>query len=297
MTASMGVALTAFAGAGHAAPAGADQCGVWTASQVASGYGMLESLGFDGRGGMLLSEQAVSGTGGGIRRLGAEGERSTVLADVNGAGKISIVGDTAFFTTGLSLQAKFSGSPGGIQSVDLDSGAVRTIAGGLRVPNGLAQLPDGDFVVTSDMGDDTRLMRVRGGVSAGPYSSAVTSTNGIAYDAARQRLYVSTTFDSVTVLAMVDTARPEEPTRFELPGFGPLNAADGLTIGPDGKVYIAFSVGGKVVRVDPDAGRWCTVAENLPLSTGVQFGSGPGWDRNSLYVSSYLGTVTRLTPR
>ncbi|MBF6241414.1 hypothetical protein IU474_30690 [Nocardia otitidiscaviarum] len=298
LTASVGVALTPFAppGPAGAAPATADHCGRWTASTVASGYGMLESLAFDGRGGLLLSEQSATGTGGAVREITADGRRGTLVGDIDGVGELSVVGDTLYYTTGLSLQSKFAAEPGGIESVDLDTGARRTVAAGLDMPNGLALLPDGDFVVTSDMGADTRMTLVRAGVDAGPFSSAVTSTNGLAYDPRRHRLFVSSTFDPVTVIAMVDPDRPEAATIIELPGPGPLNAADGVTVGPDGFVYVTYSLGGKVIRVDPDHARWCTVADGLPLSTSARFGSGPGWDPNSLYVTSYLGTVTRLTP-
>ncbi|WP_067685912.1 SMP-30/gluconolactonase/LRE family protein [Nocardia jejuensis] len=297
MATTLGTALVPLVNPIGAQAATGSDCGQWTATQVAGGYGMLESLAFDGRGGMLLSEQALTGTGGGIRRLSADGVRSTVVPEVSGAGPISVIGDVAYYTTGLSVQSKLAKSEGTIASINLGTGVIDTIAVGLAQPNGLAKLPSGEFVVANDMSDDTRLTLVRGGAAAGPYSSAATSTNGVAYDAARQRIYVSSTFDPTTAISVIDPARPEESTRIELPGFGPLNAADGLSIGPDGMVYVALNVGGRIVRVDPDSGHWCTIAENLPLSTHVQFGDGPGWDRNSLYVSSYLGTVTRLSPR
>ncbi|WP_238845324.1 SMP-30/gluconolactonase/LRE family protein [Nocardia terpenica] len=245
---------------------------------------------------MLLSEQAATGSGGGIQRLEHSGARSTVVSGVDGAGKIMVSGDVAYYTTGLSLQAKLSGQTGSIQAIDLDSGQVSTVAAGLQMPNGLAQLPDGDFVVSSDLGIDTRVIRVHDGASVGPFSSKATSTNGIAYDPARRRLYVATTFTPATTIAIFDIDKPDNPSLIELPGPGPLNAADGLTIGPDGDVYLAYSIGGKVLRVDPDNGGWCTIAENLPLTTGVHFGDGAGWDSDSLYAVSYLGTVTRLSP-
>ncbi|WP_084519865.1 SMP-30/gluconolactonase/LRE family protein [Nocardia mexicana] len=289
------LAPTAVAATAHATPAAAEQCGGWSATQIASGYGMLESLEFDGRGGLLLSEQAATGSGGGIRRLDANGGRTTMAGDVDGPGMITVSGDTAYFTTGLSLQSKLTGRKGGIRSMDLRDGRLATVAEGLDMPNGIAALPNGDFVVSSDMGADTRLTRVAG-ATIGPFGPPVTSTNGLAYDKSHNRLYVSSTFNPTTTLTVVDLDHPSQPSTIELPGFGPLNGADGVTIGPDGNLYIAYSTGGKVIRVDPTTHHWCTIAENLPLTTEVKFGTGPGWAPNSLYATSYLGTVTRLTP-
>ncbi|MEV6275159.1 hypothetical protein [Nocardia sp. NPDC051832] len=297
LTALTGMALTLTGGApiATADPAPAASCGNWSRSVVASGYNMLEGLGFDGRGGLLLSDQSASGVGGAIRRLDAGGARSTVTM-VDGPGAVLVSGDTAYYVSGLSLPSVLSGkTDGAIKAIDLDTGAISTVAANLRLPNGLAQLPSGDFVFTSDMGPEQRVSLVRNGSYAGPFA-ALTSTNGVSYDAERRRLFVSTTFDPVTTIAMYDIDRPgADPTLFTLPGFGPLNGGDDLTVGPDGNVYLALSIGGKVVRLDPSTGASCTVADGLPLTTAVEFGSGPGWDPNALYATSYLGTVTKLT--
>src|SRR5690606_7208655 len=129
------------------------------------------------------------------------------------------------------------------------------------------------------------------------FAPTLTSTNGLAFDAPRDRLIVSTTFDPTTVVAAVDTAHPANPiTRTALPGFGPLNSADDLTVAPDGTAYVALNVAGAVHQVDLDNGRSCRIADNLPLISSVRFGTGPGWDPNALYATSFLGTLTKLTP-
>ncbi len=187
---------------------------------------------------------------------------------------------------------------GSILAVDLATGATATAATGLSMPNGLAQLPDGGFVVSRDIGATTALTRVASdGTGAHALAPELTFTNGLAYDPARRKLFVSTTFDATTTIAAVDADAPSAaPARITLPGFGPLNSADDLTVGPDGAVYVALNVAGQIVRVDPDTGRHCTIADGLPFATSVRFGQGPGWDPNSAYVTSFLGTVTRLTP-
>ncbi|WP_069162373.1 SMP-30/gluconolactonase/LRE family protein [Nocardia altamirensis] len=291
------LAMATGAGVGAAEPGSTDQCGRWTASTVSSGLGVLENLAFDGRGGLLLSEVPASGTDGALRRIRADGVRE-VLAFAGSPGGIVVSGSTAYFTNGGSLISGVAGRADGvIQALDLDRGTVSTVARGLVAPNGLAVLPDGGFVVSRDVGTPTTLTRVAADGSLAPLATDLTSTNGLAYDPNRRKLFVSTTFEPVSALAVLDMDRPDvAPVRITVPGYGPLNAADDLTVGPDGNVYLALNVAGRIVRVDPETGRSCTVAEDISFPTSARFGAGHGWDPRSLYVTSFAGTVTRLTP-
>ncbi|MFD6397333.1 SMP-30/gluconolactonase/LRE family protein [Nocardia sp. NPDC060249] len=294
------IALTATATvlpAAQTASAEPVSCPQWTRHTVAAGYGILENLGFDGRGNLLLAEQSATGSAGSLQRLGADGSRSVAVADVESPGAILTVGDTAYFTTGNSVTSALTDrADGTIHALHLDSGTVTPVATGLTMPNGLAQLPNGDFVVSRDIGAGT-LTRVTPGNIATPYAPSLSSTNGLAFDPHRNRLIVSTTFDPTSVIAAVDYADPDSPPRQAvIPGAGPLNSADDLTVGPDGTAYVTLNVAGAVQQVDVDTGRTCAIAEGLPLSSSVRFGSGPGWDPNALYVTSFLGTVTKLTP-
>ncbi|MGW0323490.1 SMP-30/gluconolactonase/LRE family protein [Nocardia sp. NPDC003183] len=294
------IAITATAStlpAAQTASAEPVSCAQWTRHTVAAGYGILENLGFDGRGNLLLAEQSATGSSGTLQRLGADGSRSVAVSDVEGPGSILTAGDTAYFTTGNSVTAALTDrADGTIQALHLDSGTVQTVATGLTMPNGLAQLPNGDFVVSRDIGAGT-LTRVTSDNIATPYAPSLSSTNGLAFDPYRNRLIVSTTFNPTSVIAAVDYADPDSPPRQAvIPGVGPLNSADDLTVGPDGKAYVTLNVAGAVQQVDMDTGRTCAIADSLPLSSSVRFGSGPGWDPNALYVTSFLGTVTELTP-
>ncbi|MFI9401384.1 SMP-30/gluconolactonase/LRE family protein [Nocardia sp. NPDC052316] len=295
---SVALATVAAPGTSGAEPATVETCERWAATTVAAGYGILENLAFDGRGGMLLSEVPASGPGGALRRHGADGSRE-VLARASSPGAIVVAGNTAYFTTGNALSSGFAGrTDGTIEALELARGTVSTVAAGLTAPNGLAQLPDGDFVVSRDLGEPTTLTRIAGdGSGARPYVTELTSTNGLAYDPNRRKLFVSTTFDPTTTVAAIDLDRADAaPARITLPGFGPLNSADDLTVGADGNVYLALNAAGRVVRGDRDTGRSCVVAEGIPFATSPRFGAGPGWDPRSLYVTSFAGTVTRLTP-
>ncbi|MGV9412653.1 SMP-30/gluconolactonase/LRE family protein [Nocardia sp. NPDC003693] len=292
------IALLTFGANGIATAANeVGGCTVRSAATVASGFGVLENLAFDGTGGLLLSETSFGGAGGGLVRLTPDGSRVTV-APVETPGGLVVSGGIAYVNTGNTFASGVSDTPdGAIVAVDLATGAVHTAVTGLRMPNGLAQLPDGGFVVSRDVGANTTLTRVAAdGSGAHTLAPELTSTNGLAYDPARRKLFVSTTFDADTVIAAVDIDRPDAaPARIVLPGFGPLNSADDMTVGPDGAVYVALNTAGKVVRVDPDAGTHCTIAEGLPFITSVRFGAGPGWDSTSLYATGFLGAVTRLT--
>ncbi|MFI5502940.1 SMP-30/gluconolactonase/LRE family protein [Nocardia asteroides] len=293
LAATVTAALLPAAGPAGAAP---ESCPQWTKQTVAAGYGVLENLAFDGRGHVLLSEQSLTGGAGAVQRLAADGARSVAVRDVDGPGGVLVDGDTAFFTTGNTASSALAGrTDGAIRALDLDTGAVTTVATGLTMPNGLARLPDGDFVVSRDVGAGS-MTRV-GVDGATPYAPALTSTNGLAFDRARNRLVVSTTFDPATVVTYVDYADPARPApQTVIPGFGPLNSADDLTVGPDGIAYVALNVAGRIQQVDLDTRQTCTIADGLPLSSSVRFGAGPGWSDHALYVTSFLGTLTRLTP-
>ncbi|MFG1782314.1 SMP-30/gluconolactonase/LRE family protein [Rhodococcus oryzae] len=297
--AGTGVAAVLVAVSGPGVAAAAPGCIPWTTERVAEGYGTLENLAFDGRGGLLLSETSLTGAVGAIRRLEANGSRSTAVPEVKAPGAIVVVGETAYFTTGNGFVSGLLGrGDGTIDALDLDTGAVTTVETGLTMPNGLAQLPDGDFVVSRDIGQSTGLTRVPGSAELpSGFAPSLSSTNGLAYDEATRRLYVATTFNPVTTIAAVDIDHPDAPPRrFDLPGVGPINSADDLTVGPDGSVYVALNVAGTVVRLDPATGAQCTIVAGLPLISSVRFGSGPGWDPNALYATSFLGTVVKLTP-
>lgn len=279
-----------------AAPLSAS-CGSWSTSQVASGYGTLENLAFDGRGGLLLSELSFTGPGA-LRKLTAQGARSTEVSDVNGPGGIVVSGDGAFVTTGNSTASGLFDTPDGtVELVALDSGETRTVATGLTMPNGLALLPGGDLVVSRDLGSYTGLTRIDPATGHGErFAMSVTSTNGVIWDSVREVLWVATSFNDTTEIVGVDVATGTPVRTLTVPGSGLLNVADDITLGKDGDLYVALNVAGKIVRLDPDGGSSCVIAEGLPLTSAVEFGAGPGWDETSLYATSFLGTVTRVSP-
>lgn len=67
---------------------------------------------------------------------------------------------------------------------------------------------------------------------------------------------------------------------------GGLSYPNGLTLGPDGYVYVAENAGGRVRRVNPDTGEFSIVALGLYGANGVAFGTDP----SILYVGSFEGS-------
>ncbi|RVW05843.1 SMP-30/gluconolactonase/LRE family protein [Rhodococcus xishaensis] len=295
-------ALAAAIGLVSGAPAaaemsvGANPCPQWSAVTVAAGYGMLENLAFDGQGSMLLSESALVGPGA-VRALDASGARSTLVENVNGPGGLVLVGEDAYFTTGNTALSGLLGiADGTIDAVDLGTGDRRTLASGLVMPNGLTRLGNGDLLTTRDLGAPglTRIPAERPG-SPELVRADLGTVNGIATHG--DRVYVSTSFDPVSELKILSANDLHGPVRtIPLPGVGPLNIADDLTVGPDGAVYVTYNLPGKVLRVDTATGTSCEIASGLTLTSSVQFGAGRGWDEASLYATGFDGTVRQLIP-
>lgn len=269
-------------------------CAPRTVGTVASGLGVLENLEFDGRGGLLVSDSSPAGDGA-LRRVAPDGTVDTVLGDVTGPGGIVVDGDTAYLNVGNTTSAGMTDTADGtIDTVDLVTGERRTVATGLVMPNGLGVLPDGSLLASRDIGT-VGLTHVPAGGEAHVIRTDLGSVNGIEVDG--DTVYTVTTFEQVNRLHVLDAADLTGPVRsIDLPGFGLLQAPDDLTLGPDGALYIALNVAGAILRVDPETGDSCRVAEGIPLVSSVAFGTGPGWDPNTIYTTGFDGTVRAAHP-
>ena len=280
--------------------AAAPTCSAWRQSTVASGLGVLENLSFDGRGGLLISAGQLAGPGA-IVRLRPSGRHQEIVSDVTSPGGQVVVGRKLFFTTGNGfadgITSEFAQAAGTLSVVDLRTGKVRVKARKLAMPNGLVRLPDKSFLVSRDVGFPGRTTQLHPGGRRTTFAPSVTSTNGMAVDPRRRLVYIVSTFNPRSTISVVDLDHPRRTPRvITLAGFGPANSADEVVLGRDGFLYVTLNVAGAVLRVDPRSGATCTIASGLPFSSSLRFGDGRGWDRTSLYVTSFLGTVTRLRP-
>jgi sugar lactone lactonase YvrE len=270
-------------------------CAPRTVTTVTSGLGVLENLEFDGRGGLLVSDGTLSGDGA-LRRIAPDGTVDTVLGDVTGPGGIVVDGDTAYLNVGNTTASGLNDTPDGtIDAVDLDTGERRTVATGLVMPNGLGVLPDGSFLTSRDLGEVGLTHAPAGGGGATVLRTDLGSVNGIEVDG--DTVYTVTTFEPVNRLHVLDASDLTGPARgIDLPGPGLLQAPDDLTLGPDGALYVALNLAGAILRVDPETGDTCRVAEGIPLISSVAFGAGPGWDPNTIYTTGFDGTVRAAHP-
>ncbi|WP_249305477.1 SMP-30/gluconolactonase/LRE family protein [Rhodococcus sp. 14-2483-1-1] len=274
-------------------------CTPWSVSTVASGFGLLENLEFDGRGSMIVSETSPIGPGA-LRTVAPNGDRGTLVSGVESPGGLVRDGDTLYFTTGNSAAAGlFDMRTGTIETIDLGTGARSTYASGLTMPNGLARSATGDLFTTRNLGGASGLTRIAvgGDETVGSMSTVRTdlgSANGIGVGGGN--IYVATTFDPETTVTVLDEKDPAGPsTRIRVDGFGPLTMSDDLTVADDGTVYLAQNLAGRVLRVDPETGSSCVIATGVPLTSSVAFG-GVGFDSEALYATSFDGTVRKMSP-
>ncbi|MBY4128923.1 SMP-30/gluconolactonase/LRE family protein [Rhodococcus fascians] len=269
-------------------------CTPWSVRTVASGFGMLENLEFDGMGSMIVSEISPIGPGA-LRTVAPTGDRGTLLAGVESPGGLVRDGSSLFFTTGNSAVAGlFDMRTGTIEKIDLGTGARSTYASGLTMPNGLARSTAGDLFTTRNLGGASGLTRIATDGAVSTVRTDVGSANGIGI--ADGKIYVANTFDPEATVTVLDEKDPAGPSsRIRVDGFGPLTMSDDLTVGDDGMVYLAQNLAGRVVRIDPSSGSSCVVATGLPLTSSVAFG-GVGFDSKSLYATSFDGTVREVRP-
>lgn len=269
-------------------------CTPWSVSTVASGFGVLENLEFDGRGSMIVSETSLIGPGA-LRTVAPNGAWGTLVADVQSPGGLVRDADTLYFTTGNSAAAGLLDTrTGTVDTIDLGTGVRSTYASGLTMPNGLARSATGDLFTTRNLGGLSGLTRVAVDGSVSTVRTDLGSANGIGIG--NGKMYVANTFDLETTLTVLDEKNPSGPSaRIRIDGVGPLAMSDDLTVGDDGTVYLAQNLAGRVVRIDPESGASCVIATGVPLTSSVAFG-GVGFDEKALYATSFDGTVRKLEP-
>jgi hypothetical protein len=278
------------------ASAGETSCRQWSQRTIVNGLGLLENLEPDGRGGMLVS----AGTKRAILRVHPDGLAETLVPGVNAPGGQRVRGSTLFFNTGDSAQSGLNGTRDGtIERVDLNSGVRSTYTSGLTMPNGLVFLPNGDAVVSRDLGSGTRLTRIPDGNPAQPQFNWAgrEDHNGLAVDTTKTFLYADETFTADSAIWRIRIDRPGEIRRVARLGDGRTGKAlDDMTIDGRNNLYVTAQVPGAIVRVNPLNGDSCTIISGLRNPSAVKFGRGTGWSPRNLYVTGFDGTLRELVP-
>jgi sugar lactone lactonase YvrE len=273
-------------------PAG---CATWQQRQIKAGLGSLENIEFDDKGGLLLSASDP----GAIERLTPDGTVTTLVADVASPGGQRVIGRTLYFNTGDAAQSGLAGTADGtLERFDLDSGTRTTLAGGLTMPNGLAVLPSGDFVVSRDIGSGTGITRIPANDPDHPQTNwaDLDDQNGMAVDPTGTWLYADQTFTQDSAVYKIRISdQSDRSVVATLADPGP-KGLDDMTIDSTGILYVAANLTGEVIRVDPAKGEHCVIAAGMQNTSSLKFGRGPGWRTDSLYVTGFDGVVRELTP-
>ncbi len=285
-------ALLVAGGAAGASGAGA-ACPQWSSKTLLSGQGWLENLAFDAKRGPFVSALDQNA----ILRVSHAGKPRVLIADVSSPGGIRVRGGSLFFNTGDSASSGLGNVADGTIDRYRFKTHRRTIwARRLTMPNGLAFLPNGDAVVSRDLGSGTGITRVRVRDPAHPQLRWATldDTNGLAVDPEGRWLYVNRTFSADSVVVRV---RITDPSRVEtVASLGVAKGPDDLTTDRRGHLLVAGFASGEVIRVDPATGATCVIAAGLGEPTSVRFGSGGAWPTHHLYVTTADGFLRELTP-
>jgi gluconolactonase len=291
-----GGALTAFVCAEIASgTAGASQphpCRPWHVRTLLTGQGWLESLAFDGRGGITISALAH----GRILRLSRAGRLTTLLANVHAPGGEIVRGRYLYFTTGDIVPPAANGT---IARLDLKTGKATTWARGLTMPNGLVFLADGDAIVTRDVqggAPPTDVTRVPAHRRGHPQLNwvRIPDSNGVAVDPSGRSVYVDRTLSKDGVVDRIPIKHPRIVRAVGHLGAGVF--PDDMAIDSAGILYVAGFGTGKVYRLDPRTGASCEIASGLGSPTQAAL-SGAGWPPGTLYVTDAGGRLYQLTPR
>lgn len=263
-------------------------CTPWSVRTLVSGQGWLESLAFDGRGGITLSALSQ----GKILRLAQSRRLSTLLAPVYAPGGQLVRGRYLYLVTGDTVPVAPTGT---LDRLDLRTGRRSTLARGLTMPNGLALLPNGDAVVTRDLGTGTGLTRIRARDPRHPQIewARLDDTNGLAVDPSGRWLYTDRTLSPD---GEVDRVLIADPRVVQVVGrLGAGVSPDDLTVDKRGILFIAGFTSQRIYRLDPRTHSSCAIASGLTQPTAALFG-GRGWHANDLYVTDASGHLSELTP-
>ncbi len=263
-------------------------CASWHVRTLLSGQGWLENLAFDRRGGLTISAL----TKGRLLRLTPRGRLSTLVNNVRAPGGQRRVGRYLYFVTGDTVPVAPNGT---IERLDLRTGKRITWARGLTMPNGLALLPNGDAVVSRDLGTGTGLTRVRSHDRRHPQFNwaRLDDTNGLAVDPTGHWLYTARTLSKNGEIDRISIAHPG--TVQVVGHLGANVAPDDLTVDGAGNVYVAGFGSGAIYRLDPKTHVSCALATGLAHPTSPRFG-GTGWRARDLYVTDSGGNLSQLTP-
>jgi sugar lactone lactonase YvrE len=244
----------------------------------------LENLGFDGRGGMWVSELVA----GRVVRYDA-GAEVTASIPVSFPGAIELGADGLMYVNYGNTVLPFT--PSGVDRFDPTAPAPTGYASGLTSANGGAFDQAGNLYVTNDTSNHITRIRPGGAIDwAWTNATNVFGANGAVVTG--NSLYAAITTDLTSPVVRVPLNNPGASS--VVAWLGVALELDDLTLGPDGYLYVASALG-ELVRVDPTTGASCVLYTGPPL-TSVRFPKAFGgfdarWD---LFLTSETGLLIHL---
>ncbi|WP_437775256.1 SMP-30/gluconolactonase/LRE family protein [Sorangium sp. So ce1097] len=176
------------------------------------------------------------------------------------------------------------------------TGQVDEYVKGLSAPNGLSVDADGNVWATETAGN--RVVRLNPDATVDEIAGGepeVSQPNGIVFDPARRVVFYTNA--SAGEIRRIDlAARDDEPARPALVTTVASAVLDGLVLDSCGHLYAVDGKDRELYRVRLDAGGAALgepeLLASFPTSVAnAQFGSGPGFNRRTLYVGGVAGSI------
>jgi sugar lactone lactonase YvrE len=224
-----------------------------------------------------------------VWRLAPDGTR-TVFAEVPHALGLAFLSDGRLAVADIGASNSVGVADGGVVLVAPD-GTVTRIATDMESPNFVTVLPDDSLLVSDDFVTHIWHVTLDGQVTA--VVDDVPSPNGMAFNLARDRLLVVSTFSPGGEI----TSFPVDAAGLPIAGEAQVLLENGVGLTQDGvaldahdHLYVARNVAGQIVRHRADgSGEPVVVAEGLRTPASIAFGRAPDFDPCSIYVTELFG--------
>ncbi len=224
-----------------------------------------------------------------VWRLAPDGTR-TVFAEVPNALGMAFLSDGRLAVADIGATNDVGVADGGMVLVDPD-GTVTRIATGMESPNFVTVLPDDSLLVSDDFVTHIWHVTLDGQVTA--VVDDVPSPNGMAFNLARDRLLVVSTFSpggEITAFPVDAAGLPIAAEAQLLMENGVGLTQDGVALDAHDHLYVARNVAGQIVRHRADGtGEPVVVAADLRTPASIAFGRAPDFDPCSIYVTELFG--------
>lgn len=224
-----------------------------------------------------------------VWRLAPDGTR-TVFAEVPDPLGMAFLSDGRLAVADIGATNNVGVADGGVVLIALD-GTVTRIATGMESPNFVTVLPDDSLLVSDDFVTHIWHVTLDGEVTA--VVDDVPSPNGMAFNRARDRLLVVSTFSpggEITSFPVDAAGLPIAAEAQRLMENGPGLTQDGVALDAHDHLYVARNVAGQIVRHRADGtGEPVVVATDLRTPASIAFGRAPDFDPCSIYVTELFG--------